>query len=246
MHVANPADRLWTLNTPRVPEGVDDAQVRKYLLEQRDIEIAGGFGPLAGKVFRIGLMGYGSTAENVLRNLQPGSQLRRGPARRRRTGRGRKGPHRVGLTGADEGVLRFVRVSQEEPVPGPPADRTALFRDAGPGAAGQVVAHQCAVPRVLRIPSPSACRAAPASGQIPAPRNGPRENRVAPRSETAFPGRGEHDIALDAHSGFGSLFQFLVGADDGCAFALCKWGRCSLDFREEGMPVVRPEADNHW
>jgi alanine-glyoxylate transaminase/serine-glyoxylate transaminase/serine-pyruvate transaminase len=66
MHVANPSDRLWTLNTPRVPEGVDDAKVRQYLLEQRSIEIAGGFGPLAGKVFRIGLMGYGSTSENVL------------------------------------------------------------------------------------------------------------------------------------------------------------------------------------
>jgi alanine-glyoxylate transaminase/serine-glyoxylate transaminase/serine-pyruvate transaminase len=65
MHVRNAADRVWTLNTPKVPEGVDDAKVRKFLLEERGIEIAGGFGPLAGKVFRIGLMGYGSTAENV-------------------------------------------------------------------------------------------------------------------------------------------------------------------------------------
>jgi alanine-glyoxylate transaminase/serine-glyoxylate transaminase/serine-pyruvate transaminase len=65
MLVGDPANRLWTLNTPRVPEGVDDAKVRQYLLEQRGIEIAGGFGPLAGKVFRIGTMGYGSTAENV-------------------------------------------------------------------------------------------------------------------------------------------------------------------------------------
>ena len=66
MHVAKSSDRLWTLNTPRVPAGVDDAKVRQDLLEKRGIEIAGGFGPLAGKVFRIGLMGYGSTAENVL------------------------------------------------------------------------------------------------------------------------------------------------------------------------------------
>jgi alanine-glyoxylate transaminase/serine-glyoxylate transaminase/serine-pyruvate transaminase len=65
MHVQNPADRLWTLNTPRVPAGIDDAKLRQRLLEKRGIEIAGGFGPLAGKVFRIGLMGYGSTAENV-------------------------------------------------------------------------------------------------------------------------------------------------------------------------------------
>lgn len=65
MLVENPADRLWTLNTPLVPEGVDDLKVRQYLLETRGIEIAGGLGPLAGKVFRIGLMGYGSTEENV-------------------------------------------------------------------------------------------------------------------------------------------------------------------------------------
>ncbi len=70
MHVANPADRLWTLNTPRVPEGVDEPRVRQYLLERRGMEIAGGFGPLAGKVFRIGLMGYGSTAANVLLVLE--------------------------------------------------------------------------------------------------------------------------------------------------------------------------------
>ena len=57
--------RLWTLNTPRVPQGVDDAQVRQRLLSEYGIEIAGGFGPLAGKVFRIGLMGYSSTEENV-------------------------------------------------------------------------------------------------------------------------------------------------------------------------------------
>jgi alanine-glyoxylate transaminase/serine-glyoxylate transaminase/serine-pyruvate transaminase len=70
MHVQDPANRLWTLNTPRVPEGVDDAKVRAYLLERFGMEIAGGFGPLAGKVFRIGTMGYGSTAANVLLILQ--------------------------------------------------------------------------------------------------------------------------------------------------------------------------------
>ena len=57
--------RLWTLNTPRIPEGVDDAKVRQFLLEKYSMEVAGGFGPLAGKVFRIGTMGYSSTAENV-------------------------------------------------------------------------------------------------------------------------------------------------------------------------------------
>jgi alanine-glyoxylate transaminase/serine-glyoxylate transaminase/serine-pyruvate transaminase len=64
MHVAE-GKRLWVLNTPRVPEGVDDLKVRKRLLEDQGIEILGGFGPLAGKVFRIGLMGEGSTRENV-------------------------------------------------------------------------------------------------------------------------------------------------------------------------------------
>jgi alanine-glyoxylate transaminase/serine-glyoxylate transaminase/serine-pyruvate transaminase len=57
--------RLWTLNTPCVPAGIDDAKVRQFLLEKYSMEIAGGFGPLAGKVFRIGTMGYGSTAANV-------------------------------------------------------------------------------------------------------------------------------------------------------------------------------------
>src|SRR5574340_148153 len=64
MHVPA-ANRLWTLNTPLVPEGIDDAKVRARLLNERGIEIAGGFGPLAGKVFRIGLMGHGSSEENV-------------------------------------------------------------------------------------------------------------------------------------------------------------------------------------
>jgi alanine-glyoxylate transaminase/serine-glyoxylate transaminase/serine-pyruvate transaminase len=77
MHVADPAHRLWTLNTPRVPQGVDDAKVRQWLLDERGIEISGGFGPLAGKVFRIGLMGYGSTAENTLFILEAlGAALR--------------------------------------------------------------------------------------------------------------------------------------------------------------------------
>jgi alanine-glyoxylate transaminase/serine-glyoxylate transaminase/serine-pyruvate transaminase len=69
MHVPE-GHRLWTLNTPRVPDGIDDAKVRQYLLEQRSIEISGGFGPLAGRVFRIGLMGYGSTSENVILVLE--------------------------------------------------------------------------------------------------------------------------------------------------------------------------------
>jgi alanine-glyoxylate transaminase / serine-glyoxylate transaminase / serine-pyruvate transaminase len=57
--------RIWNLNTPQVPEGVDDAKVRATLLKEHGIEIAGGFGPLAGKVFRIGLMGSLATRDHV-------------------------------------------------------------------------------------------------------------------------------------------------------------------------------------
>jgi alanine-glyoxylate transaminase/serine-glyoxylate transaminase/serine-pyruvate transaminase len=57
--------RLPTLSTPLIPPSVDDAAVRRHLLEDYNIEIAGGFGPLKGKVWRIGLMGYSSRRENV-------------------------------------------------------------------------------------------------------------------------------------------------------------------------------------
>jgi alanine-glyoxylate transaminase / serine-glyoxylate transaminase / serine-pyruvate transaminase len=57
--------RIATLNTVCVPKDVDEAKVRKRLLDEAGIEIAGGFGPLAGKVFRIGVMGPLATEENV-------------------------------------------------------------------------------------------------------------------------------------------------------------------------------------
>src|SRR5271168_2941832 len=64
MHV--PAEhRIATLNTVCVPAGVDEAKLRKLLLDGPGIEIAGGFGPLAGKVFRIGVMGPLATEDNV-------------------------------------------------------------------------------------------------------------------------------------------------------------------------------------
>jgi alanine-glyoxylate transaminase/serine-glyoxylate transaminase/serine-pyruvate transaminase len=64
MHVKE-SNRIWNLNTPCIPEGVNDAAVRNLLLEQHGIEIAGGFGPLAGKIFRIGLMGPLATPTSV-------------------------------------------------------------------------------------------------------------------------------------------------------------------------------------
>jgi alanine-glyoxylate transaminase / serine-glyoxylate transaminase / serine-pyruvate transaminase len=60
-----PDHRLWSLNAVSVPDGVDDARVRARLLDE-NIEIGGGLGPLKGKIWRIGLMGSGSTRENVL------------------------------------------------------------------------------------------------------------------------------------------------------------------------------------
>jgi alanine-glyoxylate transaminase/serine-glyoxylate transaminase/serine-pyruvate transaminase len=60
-----PAERLWTLNAVRVPDGVDEAAVRRQLLQEFNIEIGAGLGPLAGRIWRVGLMGSGSTDEYV-------------------------------------------------------------------------------------------------------------------------------------------------------------------------------------
>ena len=65
MHVP-PERRLTTLTTVTTPQGVNEADVRKRLLQEYNIEIAGGLGELKGKVWRIGLMGHSSCAENVL------------------------------------------------------------------------------------------------------------------------------------------------------------------------------------
>ncbi len=64
--LVSPEHRLPTLNTVRIPEGVDDMKVRGYLLENFNLEIGGGLGVFKGKVWRVGLMGYSSSAENVL------------------------------------------------------------------------------------------------------------------------------------------------------------------------------------
>jgi alanine-glyoxylate transaminase/serine-glyoxylate transaminase/serine-pyruvate transaminase len=64
--LVKPENRLPTLNTIRVPDGVDEAKVRGYLLETFNLEIGAGLGALKGQVWRVGLMGYSSSAENVL------------------------------------------------------------------------------------------------------------------------------------------------------------------------------------
>jgi len=59
-------ERLAQLNAVSIPDGVDEGLVRKQLLQQFNLEIGAGLGPLAGKVWRIGLMGYASNPKNVL------------------------------------------------------------------------------------------------------------------------------------------------------------------------------------
>jgi alanine-glyoxylate transaminase/serine-glyoxylate transaminase/serine-pyruvate transaminase len=68
LHVSEPL-RLATLTTVRIPEGVDGKAFSRHLLDRFGIEVGGGLGALAGKVWRIGLMGYNSTPENVDRLL---------------------------------------------------------------------------------------------------------------------------------------------------------------------------------
>jgi alanine-glyoxylate transaminase / serine-glyoxylate transaminase / serine-pyruvate transaminase len=60
------ADRLWTLNAVRVPDGVEEAGVRTHLLEEFNIEIGAGLGPLAGKIWRVGLMGASSSPRLIV------------------------------------------------------------------------------------------------------------------------------------------------------------------------------------
>lgn len=59
-------ERLWTLNAVRVPDGVDEAGVRKHLLDEFNIEIGSGLGPLAGRIWRVGLMGASSSPRLVV------------------------------------------------------------------------------------------------------------------------------------------------------------------------------------
>ena len=63
---AQKGHRLSSLTTVGVPEGIDELKIRQQLLNEYSIEIGGGLGPLKGKIWRIGLMGHSSTAENVL------------------------------------------------------------------------------------------------------------------------------------------------------------------------------------
>ncbi|EKO3628638.1 alanine--glyoxylate aminotransferase family protein [Vibrio metschnikovii] len=78
--VVDEASRLPQLNTVYIPQGVDDAALRDYLLNHYNLEIGAGLGALAGKAWRIGLMGYAARLENIalcLKALQDGLALQR-------------------------------------------------------------------------------------------------------------------------------------------------------------------------
>jgi alanine-glyoxylate transaminase / serine-glyoxylate transaminase / serine-pyruvate transaminase len=64
--VKNPSERLPTVTAVNIPAGIDDVKVRNQLLDEFNIEIAGGLGPLKAKIWRVGLMGYCSQKPFVL------------------------------------------------------------------------------------------------------------------------------------------------------------------------------------
>ncbi|XP_045111759.1 alanine--glyoxylate aminotransferase-like isoform X2 [Portunus trituberculatus] len=65
LFICDPANRTPTVTTIRVPEGVDWMKVTKYFMTKYRVEISGGLGPSAGLVWRVGLMGYNCTQDNV-------------------------------------------------------------------------------------------------------------------------------------------------------------------------------------
>jgi len=68
--VKEPAARLETVNTINVPEGVDAQKLIDNAMQKYNLEISGGLGPSAGKVFRVGIMGYNATPRNIELVLQ--------------------------------------------------------------------------------------------------------------------------------------------------------------------------------
>ncbi len=85
---AAPAHRLPTVAAIRVPEGVNDARVRGTLLDEFGIEIAGGLGAYAGRMWRIGIMGYSASQANVVLVLAALEQALRREGRRVEGGAG--------------------------------------------------------------------------------------------------------------------------------------------------------------
>ncbi len=69
LFVENPKDRLATVTAVKIPAGIDDVKFRNQLLDEFNIEIAGGIGATKGKIWRLGLMGYCSQKQFVLQLL---------------------------------------------------------------------------------------------------------------------------------------------------------------------------------
>jgi alanine-glyoxylate transaminase/serine-glyoxylate transaminase/serine-pyruvate transaminase len=67
--------RLPSVTTVAIPQGINDAEIRRRLLEEYNIEIASGLGAFKGKVWRIGLMGYSSRKENIVLLISALSRL---------------------------------------------------------------------------------------------------------------------------------------------------------------------------
>ncbi len=82
--LVEPAYRLPMLNAVVVPNGVDEAAVRRKLLHEYSIEIGAGLGPLAGKIWRIGLMGHTARSGNVDRLLDALADALNDPVCRKR------------------------------------------------------------------------------------------------------------------------------------------------------------------
>jgi alanine-glyoxylate transaminase / serine-glyoxylate transaminase / serine-pyruvate transaminase len=63
--IDEPTIRAPMINTVKIPDSADDPKIRQRLYDEFDIEIGAGLGPLKGKIWRVGLMGYGSRVENI-------------------------------------------------------------------------------------------------------------------------------------------------------------------------------------
>ena len=74
-YVSQEGFHLPMLNAVKIPQGVDDATVRRRLLNEHNIEIGGGLGAFKGKAWRIGLMGHGASEANVKRVLSALRQI---------------------------------------------------------------------------------------------------------------------------------------------------------------------------
>ncbi len=69
LFISDPALRLPTVTTVKVPEGVNWQDVTSHMMTKHKIEMSGGLGPTAGKVWRIGIMGYNAGPQQVNRLL---------------------------------------------------------------------------------------------------------------------------------------------------------------------------------